>query len=160
MSVIIPDRMTAEISGPFLVLLLGMKPHKPLRFWTWLPMAHAMQGMVKELYASESGSGFLGHTNLGMFTMVQYWESFEQLEAYAAGPGQERFPGWRPASERELRAEKPAVGFWHETYLVDDGAYETLYSGMPAHGLGKCGKLVPAAGEKIDARGRLLSHLT
>ena len=46
------------------------------------------------------------------------------------------------------------VGIWHETYRVDAGAYEAIYSGMPPHGLGKAGRLVPARERFETARRR------
>jgi hypothetical protein len=46
------------------------------------------------------------------------------------------------------------VGIWHETYMVSAHQYEAIYSGMPPFGLGKAGRLVPAAGYKDTARGR------
>lgn len=54
-----------------------------------------------------------------------------------------------------MKNSRGDVGIWHETYLVRAGAYETLYSGMPAHGLGRAGDLVPATGNREDARRRL-----
>jgi hypothetical protein len=43
---------------------------------------------------------------------------------------------------------------WHETYLVKAGQYEAVYGNMPAHGLGKAGRLVPVS-EASSGRGRL-----
>jgi hypothetical protein len=47
------------------------------------------------------------------------------------------------------------VGIWHETYLVKAGQYEAVYNNMPALGLGKASKLVPASGRRESAPGRL-----
>lgn len=47
------------------------------------------------------------------------------------------------------------MGIWHETYRVPAGQYEAIYSGMPAFGLGKIGRLVPATGQRESARGRI-----
>ena len=47
------------------------------------------------------------------------------------------------------------VGIWHETYLVKAGNYEAIYSGMPEYGLGKVATLVPATGNRQEARQRL-----
>jgi hypothetical protein len=41
-----------------------------------------------------------------------------------------------------------------ETYLVSEGQYEAVYGNMPAHGLGKAGRLVPAS-EASSARARI-----
>ena len=47
------------------------------------------------------------------------------------------------------------VGIWHETYLVSAGKYEAIYSGMPPFGLGEASTLIPAAGHRESARGRI-----
>ncbi|MEO0607802.1 MAG: DUF4188 domain-containing protein [Pseudomonadota bacterium] len=44
---------------------------------------------------------------------------------------------------------------WHETYLVPNGAYESVYSNLPAYGLGLAGELIPAKGSRQSAKGRL-----
>ena len=153
---IIAERMTAQIEGSFVVFLIGMRINKPLRIWAWLPVTRAMPRMIDELHASPASSGFLGHSALGAFTFVQYWRSFAHLEAYARAPDQQHWPAWNAFNRRVKRTGRGAVGIWHETYEVEAGAYETLYSGMPAHGLGKCGALIPAAvGERDSARGRM-----
>ena len=86
--------------------------------------------------------------------MVQYWRSFEQLEAYARRSDQRHWPAWT-AFNRSLGASRGDVGIWHETYRIHAGDYETIYSGMPPFGLGKVGRLVPASGRLEAARGRL-----
>ena len=48
--------------------------------------------MLKELYADPE-SGFLSHT-LGLPVIVQYWRSFEHLEAYARNQDKEHWPAW------------------------------------------------------------------
>ena len=48
------------------------------------------------------------------------------------------------------------VGIWHETYKVQAGQCEAIYSGMPRWGLGSAGKLVAASGRKESARGRIV----
>ncbi len=51
-----------------------------------------------------------------------------------------------------MRINKPCI--WHETFRIAEGQYEAVYSGMPAFGLGKVGKLIPASGARQTARGR------
>lgn len=152
---IIPERMSAEIDGSFVVFLIGMRINRPFRLGAWLPVTRAMTRIIDELYASPAESGFLGHSNLGFLSFVQYWRSFEQLEAYARAPDQAHWPAWSAFNARVRETGRGAVGIWHETYLVEAGAYEAVYRGMPAHGLGKCGALVPAEGLRAEARGRL-----
>ncbi|HWP29875.1 MAG TPA: DUF4188 domain-containing protein [Chloroflexota bacterium] len=55
------------------------------------------------------------------------------------------------ANDRELRH----VGIWHKTYRGRAGEYEAIYSGMPAFGLGRIGRLVLATGRRESVRGRL-----
>jgi hypothetical protein len=85
---------------------------------------------------------------------VQYWRSFEQLEAYARSKDHGHWPAWS-AFNRNVKASSGDVGIWHETYRVRAGEYEALYGSMPAYGLGKVGALVPASGRRESARGRI-----
>lgn len=155
MARILSDRMAARIEGDFVVFLIGArinafwKPHK------WLPVVLAMPKMLKELYkAPQEETGFLGHTELSMANMVQYWRSFDHLEAYARAKDRAHFPAWIDFNKR-MKSSRGDVGIWHETYLVKAGQYEAVYSGMPAHGLGKAAALEPATGNRAEARLRL-----
>ena len=86
--------------------------------------------------------------------IVQYWRSFEQLEAYARDRDVRHWPAWVAFNKRSGNSRED-VGIWHETYRVRAGEYETVYSGMPPIGLGKAGTLVPATGARESARGRM-----
>jgi hypothetical protein len=57
---VIPERVTAEIEGDFVVFLIGMRINKPWRPDKWLPAFLAMPRMLKEL-AGRPDSGYLGH---------------------------------------------------------------------------------------------------
>ena len=85
--------------------------------------------------------------------VVQYWRSFEHLHRYATDRSFAHLPAWR-AFNRAV-ASNGDVGIWHETYLVRAGAYETVYNNMPPFGLGLAGRLVPARGPRMSAKGRL-----
>jgi Domain of unknown function (DUF4188) len=151
MATVIPSRMTAEVDGDFIVFLIGMRINKPWRVHKWLPVVLAMPRMLREL-DGRPASGFLGHiTVLGV--SIQYWRSFEHLEAYARSRDLEHWPAWMAFNKR-IGASRGDVGIWHETYQVRAGHYETVYSGMPPFGLGKVGKLVPASGTRDTAKGR------
>jgi hypothetical protein len=54
-----------------------------------------------------------------------------------------------------MRDGRGDVGIWHETYKVQAGQYEAIYSGMPPWGLARAGTLRPASGRKESARGRI-----
>ena len=155
MSKVIPARMSAQIEGDFVVFLIGIRINKFWKFGQWVPAVMAMPRMIKELSKTPPEvSGFLGHTTLGFGNLVQYWRSFDHLEAYANARASEHFPAWSAFNKR-MKGSRGDVGIWHETYLVKAGNYETLYSGMPAYGLGKASGQVPATGALSGARKRL-----
>ncbi len=59
MKQIIPERMTVEMGGDFVVFLIGMRINKIWKVHQWLPVFLAMPRMIKELKANPD-SGFLG----------------------------------------------------------------------------------------------------
>ena len=73
--------MTADIDGDFVVFIIGMRINKFWKPHKWLPVFLAMPRMLKELQRQPE-SGFLGSTSAG-FAIIQYWRSFDHLEAYA-----------------------------------------------------------------------------
>ena len=56
---IIDKRVTAEVDGPFVVFLIGMRINKFWKVWKWLPVFFAMPRMLREL-EQRPESGFLG----------------------------------------------------------------------------------------------------
>jgi len=152
MAKIVARRVTADIEGDFVVFLIGMRINKPWKLHKWVPVFMAMPRMIRELERRPE-SGFLGHiTNLGV--IVQYWRSFEHLEAYARDPNQRHWPAWVDFNKRVGRS-RGDVGIWHETYRVRGGEYECVYSGMPPFGLAKASSMVDVVGQLESARGRL-----
>lgn len=152
MAKVFPQRMAAELEGEFVVFLIGMRVNKPWKVHQWLPVFLAMPRMLKEL-AADPTSGFLSYEQ-SLTTIIQYWRSFEHLEAYARDKDRAHWPAWVDFNRRIGRS-RGDVGIWHETYRIAPGQYEAIYSGMPARGLGKVGRLVPAAGRRESARGRI-----
>lgn len=152
MASVMPRRMTAQIEGDFVVFLIGMRINKPWKLHKWLPVFLGMPRMLKELKARPE-SGFLGAI-VGPKVIVQYWRSFEHLEAYARNADSQHWPAWVAFNQR-VGTSRGDVGIWHETYLVSAGCYEAIYSGMPPFGLGQAGTLVPAAHRRESARDRL-----
>ena len=155
MAKIVPQRMTAEMDGEFVVFLIGMRINKPWKLHKWLPVLFAMPRMIKELEANPD-SGFLGHNGISSSVIVQYWRSFEHLEAYARNHDQQHWPAWVALNKR-VGASRGDVGIWHETYRIQPGSYEAVYSGMPPYGLGRIGNLLPASGRKERAADRMKS---
>ncbi|UQA97750.1 DUF4188 domain-containing protein [Streptomyces halobius] len=151
--------MTADAEGDVVVFLIGMRVNNWWAVRSWVPVFTAMPRMIRELSRDRS-IGMLG-TRLLMgfprhFTVVQYWESTEKLLAYASDQSGEHRPAWA-AYNRRLRAGRGRVGFWHETYAVPAGSYETIYGNMPAHGLGAAVGVVPVGRRGERAAERLAS---
>jgi hypothetical protein len=149
------ERVTAELEGGFVVFRIGMRINTLWKVHEWLPVLRSMPKMLEEL-ETDAESGLLGYdTKLGIrnHEVVQYWRSFEQLRDYALDSDSRHAPAIQWANQ-QMR-ESDAVGIWHETYLVRDGAYETVYNNAPPIGLGKAGTLYPATERRRTAAGRL-----
>jgi Monooxygenase af470-like len=145
-------RMAAQVDGDFVVFIIGMRINKPWKIHKWLPVFLAMPRMLKEL-AKNPESGYLGHEQF-LGALVQYWRSFDHLERYARDHNQEHWLVW-VAFNKRVGLSRGDVGIWHETYRIAAGQHEAIYSGMPAFGLGKVGRLAPATGARESARGRM-----
>ncbi|MGW2781555.1 DUF4188 domain-containing protein [Streptomyces populi] len=149
-------RVTAAAKGDVVVFLIGMRINRWRAVRHWLPALTAMPRMLKEL-SRNGDSGFLGHRGLGggprVFTVAQYWESREKLLAYASDQSAEHRPAWA-AFNRRLRSSKGSVGVWHETYIVPEGSYESVYVDMPPAGLGAAWGVEPVErrGERAAQR--------
>jgi hypothetical protein len=146
-------RFGAEIDGDFVVFLIGARLNKP-----WLAVKslvdlggrrHGMQAMLEDLMAHPE-KGLLGY-RMGFATIVQYWRSFEHLEAFARDPGDLHRPTWLNWYRRDPQGR---TGIWHETFLVRAGEYEAIYSDVPEQGLAAAGRAVPLTGSS-SARFRL-----
>jgi len=148
-------RWTAQIEGDFVVFIIGARLEKthPLRSLRDLgEFKNGMRAMLAHL-TQHPEKGLLGYQNAGISTMViQYWRSFETLEAFARDDGDPHLATWR--SYRKRVATSDRTGIWHETYLVRAGEYESIYGNMPPYGLGKAAELV-----KIGADSRARSRL-
>jgi hypothetical protein len=144
--------MTVEIDGDFVVFLIGARLNKLhlLRSMLDLGGRRGMTHMLDYLVARPE-KGLLAY-EIGIPTIVQYWRSFEQLEAFARDRDDPHLEAWRKYWRRVGRTDR--TGIWHETYLVKSGHYEAIYGNMPPHGLGRAGTLVPMT-ESSSARARL-----
>lgn len=152
---LIDKRVTAEIDGDFVVFLIGMRINRPWKASKWLRVFAAMPKMLREL-EQQPESGFLGaKVYLGsplQPMLVQYWRSFDCLEAYARSRDAAHWPAWVAFNKRV--GSSGDVGIWHETYLVPAGGYECVYNNMPPTGLGAATRLVAASGRKATAASR------
>jgi hypothetical protein len=144
--------MTVEIEGDFVVFLIGARFNKLhlARSLVDLGGRRGMKHMLDYLVARPE-KGLLAY-EMGLPTIVQYWRSFEQLEAFAKDKDDPHLDAWRTYWHRVGRTDR--TGIWHETYLVHAGDYEAIYGNMPPHGLGKAGRIIPVS-ESSGARTRL-----
>lgn len=138
------QRLFGRLDGDFVVFMIGMRINNFWKINHWLSVIMAMPKMLKELFKKPE-AGMLGAEYwFGRTTiMVQYWRSFEHLEAYAKDKTGEHFPAWKEFNQKVRKSG--AVGIWHESYKVSPGNYENIYVNMPSFGLGKVGKLLKAS---------------
>ncbi|MBB1259476.1 DUF4188 domain-containing protein [Streptomyces alkaliterrae] len=153
-------RTTAAAEGEITVFLIGMRINNLLALRSWFPVFRAMPGMLREL-SQDKESGLLGYRvlrgGLRDIYLVQYWSSHEKLLAYASAPDRRHRPAWA-AFNRRIRAGRGKVGFWHETYVVPPGRYESVYVSMPAFGLGAATGVIPVGRRGETAAQRLEAH--
>jgi hypothetical protein len=150
-------RWTAEIEGDFVVFLIGARINRPLRLLASLRDLGGRRGMkpMLDYLTQHPDKGLLGY-EMGFPTIVQYWRSFEHLEAFAKDRDDPHLEVWRNYWRRVGKDNR--TGIWHETFLVRAGEYEAVYGNMPPKGLGKAATLIPLA-ESSSARSRIKSAL-
>ena len=155
MTGVIEKRMCAELEGDFVVFLIGARINKPWKIWKWWPVATAMPRMLIELQKHPELGLLHARQSFGFGSamVIQYWRSFEQLEAYAKQRDLTHLPAWQAFNKAV--GSNGDVGIWHETYVIGPGRYETIYNNMPPFGLGAAGRLVDAVGARQQARQRL-----
>jgi len=155
MTVIIDKRVCAEIEGDFVLFLIGMRVNRPLKFWKWAPVARAMPRMIIELSKRPELGLLHARTHFGFphIMVVQYWRSFDHLEAYARSRELQHLPAWHAFNKAV--GSNGDVGIWHETFLIRSGGYENVYNNMPAFGMGDAGRLRDATGARQEARQRV-----
>ena len=162
--------MTHVHDESVVVFHIGMTFNKPWRVDRWMPVFTAMPRMLAELErnkaAAERGEetwlGFLGaRTLIGSTgpTVIQWWRSTEDLQAYAADQSRRHRPAWTAFNARARKAGD-AVGIWHETYAVPADAIETIYGNLRKPiGLGAISGEVPVSRRGERAKERMGSSL-
>lgn len=154
MAKVIEGRKTLKNDRDLVVFIIGARINKWWLLPFVLPILAKMRRMLQELL-SDPLSGLLAVQSLGTAD-VQYWRSVEDLHRYAA----DRSKQHQPAAKRYFQKifTNRAAGVWHETYLVQAGKYECIYTNMPRIGLGQTAPLVDASGGLATARGRLAAE--
>jgi hypothetical protein len=137
MTTIFPGRYTAAAEGEFVVFIVGMRINQPWRVRKWWPAFRAMPRMLRELSMAKE-LGLLSYELMLAwpgFGVIQYWRSFEALEAYAWARDRQHLPAQRAFNTAV--GDNPAVGVWHETYVVRPSSHEAIYRNMPRFGLAR-----------------------
>jgi hypothetical protein len=155
MAQIFPGRYSAKVEGSFVVFLIGMRVNRLFAVRKWMQVARAMGPMLEEL-ARNKELGFLSAETLLSWrgiTSLQYWRSFEHLNAYAHARDAKHLPAW--AAFNRAIGNDGTVGIWHETYLVEPHHSETVYANMLRWGLAGAGEHVQVTGVRDSARQRI-----
>lgn len=152
----IPERTMANVKEPLVLFLIGMRINTFWRVWEWLPAFLAMGPMIAELYKNPELGFLSARTEMAgrTITVIEYWKSFEALEAYASNSERKHRPAWTAFYQRSTRGTG-AVGIFHETYVVRPGDVESLYVDMPVDfGLGGAVGSGPVGSHTESARQR------
>ena len=155
MSKVQAGRFTAQVDDDFVVFIIGMRFNKLWKVHKWFPPFVAMPKMLRQLQ-QHPDKGLLGaRMSIGgrTITMVQYWRSFDDLEAFAKNPADPHLTAWRAFNKRV--GSSGDVGVYHETYRVGCGQHESIYSNMPVMGLAAAGTSVPVGKRSDSARERI-----
>lgn len=144
-------RHTAKIDGDFVVFLIGasISPRSLIPSLRDLGGPRGMKRMLDYLVAHPE-KGLLGY-EMGR-PIIQYWRSFDHLEAFAKDDQDPHLAAWRTYWKRV--GNRNRTGIWHETYLVRAGEYEAVYANIRPIGLAKASSMVPLRGSS-SARTRL-----
>ena len=147
-------RWTARLNEPHVVFIIGMRLNKPWKIIAGRRRLIATPRMLRELYPRPE-LGFMGASMWfgRTIVLIQYWRSFEALEAYSKARGAPHLPAW--AAFNRAIGDNGDVGVYHETYRVAPGQYENIYVNMPPTLFGKVAPLTEATGGHASARGRM-----
>ncbi len=147
-------RWTADVEGDFVVFIIGARFNSKLQLFKSALDYGGRKGMryMLDYLMAHPEKGLLGYETYGLTANIQYWRSFEHLEAFAKDTDDPHLQVWRDYWKRVGQSTRS--GIWHETFLVRAGEYEAIYDNMPPHGLAKATSLVRVA-DSVTARQRL-----
>ena len=108
-------RFTAEIEGDFVVFIIGARP-TPWRLIRGLRDLGGRRGMkfMLDYLMEHPEKGLLGYEQFGIGAWVQYWRSFDHLEAFAKDADDPHLKPWRNYFKRVGSSGR--TGIWHETF--------------------------------------------
>lgn len=156
MAKVMPGRFTAQMEEPFVVFRLGIYINRFLFFWKWIPTLKSLMPVI-HLLTHAKATGLLHSFAISYILrgkgFVQYWQSLDDLEAFARDETSPYFELWR--RYHDSPGADGSVGIWYETFLVEAKKYEVVYDNMPVSGLAAASTHVPAVGRLETARRRL-----
>jgi Domain of unknown function (DUF4188) len=148
-------RWMARREEPFAVFVFGMRLNRLRGLPRFLWGLRVLRRVLRDLDDHPERGFLAGHVYRAGRTLVavQYWESFDALDAWARD---HRLPHRKPWQRylREARNDG-AMGLWHETYLASPGNWEGVYLNMPPWGLAAGVEAVEMQATKGSARERL-----
>jgi hypothetical protein len=148
-------RWMASREEPFAVFVFGMRLNRLRGLPRFLWALRVLRTVVRDLDAHPERGFLAGRVYRAgrALIAVQYWESFDALDAWARD---HRLPHRKPWQRylREALADE-AMGLWHETYLASPGSWEGVYLNMPPWGLAAGVEAVEMRATKGSARERL-----
>jgi len=150
---VFPGRYTVEHQEGFVVFIIGTRINKWWAVHKWWPVFTAMPPMIRELYSNKDLGCLSVENFFGLRTtlMVQYWNSEEDLMAYARG--QKHLTAWKNFNKKV--GNNDAVGIYHETYVIKPGQFESIYGNMPEFGLAKALGMLPIRSAMDSAHKRM-----
>lgn len=153
---VFPGRYTAHTDEDFVVFLIGMRINRLRAVRQWMTVAQAMPQMMRELMQHPEKGLMSSQYFIAWRTvlLVQYWRSFDQLEAFARNPNDPHLPAWQRFNK--LVGGNGAVGIYHETYHVKADQYEAIYGNMPLFGLAAATQHQPITGRAHQTARRRL----
>jgi Monooxygenase af470-like len=148
-------RWMARRDEPFAIFVFGMRLNRLRGLPRFLWGLRVLRRVLGDLNAHPEHGYLAGRVYRAGRTLiaVQYWESFDALDAWARD---HRLPHRKPWQQYLREAlDEEAMGLWHETYLASPGSWEGVYLNMPPWGLAAGVKAVEMQATKGSASERL-----
>jgi hypothetical protein len=152
---ILQGRVTARSDKPVIVFAIGMRVNRLYAIHKWFrPTVNTFRMWWYMQHQRPKGylSGYLFLYSRGA-GMMQYWESFEALEAFSHDKSQPHLAAWRHLAMQSKHDQ--TFGYWHETYQIAPETSECIYGNMPQFGLAEAIGHLPIGKKAETARGRL-----
>ncbi|WP_422927572.1 phenylacetaldoxime dehydratase family protein [Singulisphaera sp. PoT] len=135
------------------LIRLGIQARGWRALWFAAKLGKAIDRAVAEALKADTGLLHSERFTLGRghFGLLQYWRSFEELEAWSRQAPHSDW--WRDALAR-IRT-RGDFGIYHESYLVPRERVESIYMECDSVGLSAFGKSGEPVGPATTSRGRL-----